>query len=93
MSWRKNRTLSRRRVCYIAWKLYLSFLSASYVNTGPVRLGRMIRRHVDYQYASSYDGAAAGALFAEWIKTHPLPQALFQHFVLFTARGHGRHAK
>ncbi|CDG47236.1 catabolite repressor/activator [Serratia symbiotica] len=34
-------------------------------------------RHVDYLYASSYKREAAGALFAEWLKTHPMPQALF----------------
>ena len=34
-------------------------------------------RHVDYLYANSYEREAAGALFAEWLKTHPMPQALF----------------
>lgn len=33
--------------------------------------------HVDYLYASSYEREAPGALFAEWLKTHPMPQALF----------------
>ncbi|MNH03979.1 Catabolite repressor/activator [compost metagenome] len=34
-------------------------------------------RQVDYLYANSYEREAAGVLFAEWLKTHPMPQALF----------------
>lgn len=34
-------------------------------------------RKVEYLYANSYEREAAGVLFAEWLKTHPMPQALF----------------
>lgn len=32
---------------------------------------------VDYLYASSYEREAAGHLFAKWLQSNPLPQALF----------------
>ncbi|PLR38494.1 catabolite repressor/activator [Chimaeribacter coloradensis] len=34
-------------------------------------------RTVDYLYANSFERAAAGELFRTWLKTNPMPQALF----------------
>ncbi|GAB7262751.1 hypothetical protein DZJ_44050 [Dickeya ananatis] len=34
-------------------------------------------RQVNYVYANSYERSAAAAVFEEYLKTHPMPQALF----------------